>query len=780
MAILDDHSKRSIKNLVRQGDDPDQKFCEHVHRDFIQPPQDKRPATGPLFALKLKASRSGTNLGLNDGFVVRHYAGEVSYSTKSWIDKNNDALVPEVESLLRASRKQLVRNLAATEAEGETGERFNSVGHKYLCNLNDLLSTLEQSKLHYIRCFNPNEKRSPGVFEKKYVLDQVIQCGTVELVSIMHDGFPHRCKLEDIRNRFTKLLPEDFRRYKDRDFVEAIMIAFEMPCDQWTVGTSRLFLKAGQLRTLEHLLDTGSVASQEMITRIVRQFARKKLRAARTAIRFALWLPKYARERRRQTVRTQLRSSCRVYVRLHRWLRKARRVLYGASPPRDITAVEWRMQRARAIVPLSGKMILQVKSPPRPQLFLALNHYEIQDYASVLQNKARDGGLAQWQKDATESILFLDDGYLMAVELSPSRLVPRNGSTPSMEDCLSQARFVDVFGTGFVMQTRGEVRQGKISRMCQHPMNTEVFATCHDDAVIIWSWNGTDIRGSATKRALVVESCFIRESREIMYGMSFLSKPPESIAGQGGHVLVTLTGMPNQPWLTIRVMSLFQPDNYRILFQLDIGQDGSLLEAAQSGQLLFSLSNSERLLVVTGKGIVLVFEIRKSPKLSIELVKDLTEDISGNEYEQGTSIASILCMPIPSGADRVRGALDWIVMGDNDGGLYGFLWLLNETTNRAELASDKFVGRFTSKQARHNERVAVGVLVATYGSSMTAHHADVKENDIAYWDYLQQVKCEKDRFLSLGDDGKLLQWGLHRKCAAGCESLQAFAAPVHR
>merc|ERR1719272_694122 len=70
MAILDDHSKRSIKNLVRQGDDPDQKFCENVHRDCIQPPQDRRPAAGPLFPLKLKANRSGTNLGLLDGFIV--------------------------------------------------------------------------------------------------------------------------------------------------------------------------------------------------------------------------------------------------------------------------------------------------------------------------------------------------------------------------------------------------------------------------------------------------------------------------------------------------------------------------------------------------------------------------------------------------------------------------------------------------------------------------------------------------------------------------------------
>merc|ERR1719183_2186693 len=228
--------------------------------------------------------------------------------------------MPEVESLLRDSTSAFVRSLAAAEAITETGERFSSVSSKYLSNLNDLLATLNQTKLHYIRCFNPNERRSPGVFEKKYVLEQVIQCGTVELVKIMHDGFPHRCKLDDIRNRFTKLLPEDFKRYKDRDFVEAIMIAFELPPDQWTVGTSRLFLKAGQLRVLEHLLDTGSVASQDMIQKIRRQFARKKLRAARTAIRFALWLPRYVREQRRITVRTALRKTCFIYVRLSRWL----------------------------------------------------------------------------------------------------------------------------------------------------------------------------------------------------------------------------------------------------------------------------------------------------------------------------------------------------------------------------------------------------------------------------------------------------------------------------
>ena len=92
---------------------------------------------------------------------------------------------------------------------------------KYLSNLNDLLETLKKCSVHYIRCFNPNQERKPLDFQSKYVLEQVIQCGTVELVRIMHHGYPHRCILRDLRARFQKLLPPEFAHYSDRDFMHA-------------------------------------------------------------------------------------------------------------------------------------------------------------------------------------------------------------------------------------------------------------------------------------------------------------------------------------------------------------------------------------------------------------------------------------------------------------------------------------------------------------------------------------------------------------------------------
>jgi len=222
---------------------------------------------------------------------------------------------------------------------------------------------------------------------------------------------------------------------------------------------------------------------------------------------------------------------------------------------------------------------------------------------------------------------------------------------------------------------------------------------------------------------------------------------------------MTLTGLPNSHWLTVSVISVSQPDVHRVECQTHIGKDGSLLEAAQNGQLIFQISHSEQLLVVAGKDTVLFFELRSTPKFSVDLLSDLTQEFSVNEYGQGFTIASCLCMPAPGGT--VRNALDWVVLGEDNGNLYGFLWQMNQGTGRVELAGKKFYGRFPSKQTKHNRGISVGQLMATYGSSWNSQHHAVKEKiNPNYADHLQQVNCEKDRFLSLGDSGKLLHWTL--------------------
>merc|ERR1719424_149421 len=102
--------------------------------------------------------------------------------------------------------------------------------------------------------------------------------------------------------RFKAMLPPHFARYGSRTFIEALMRAYGVPRDQWALGFTRLFLKAGQLQILDALRDEGTLPEVARLTEIIRDIVRRKWRRAVQAICLSLWLPKLAaqaREKRR-------------------------------------------------------------------------------------------------------------------------------------------------------------------------------------------------------------------------------------------------------------------------------------------------------------------------------------------------------------------------------------------------------------------------------------------------------------------------------------------------
>jgi len=162
-----------------------------------------------------------------------------------------------------------------------------------MTDLEALLNTLGTCNLHYIRCFKPNERQKPNIFDNKQVLEQIVQCGTIELVKIMHDGYPNRCSFDEITSRFRDLLPERFQRFGNRTFIEALMLAYEVPRDEWELGMSRLFLKAGQLRALEAMRSGGTKPKAETLEKIVSGIIRKRWVRAGNAVRLCNYIPRF-------------------------------------------------------------------------------------------------------------------------------------------------------------------------------------------------------------------------------------------------------------------------------------------------------------------------------------------------------------------------------------------------------------------------------------------------------------------------------------------------------
>eukprot|EP00742_Colponemidia_sp_Colp-10_P007885 GILJ01008504.1.p1 GENE.GILJ01008504.1~~GILJ01008504.1.p1 ORF type:complete len:1249 (+),score=197.00 GILJ01008504.1:364-3747(+) len=256
-----------------------------------------------------KRLKTQKGFSTKEAFVIKHFAGDVCYETNGWLDKNNDMLNSELEHLIDNSQNSLTKQLVNAEALKQSANRFKSVSNHFLSQLEVLMLNLGQSAQNYIRCIKPNSNQEAGRFDKQLVLNQLICSGTIELLRLMHAGYPNRCKYDDLYSRFKSMLPADMQSLDPRSFVEAVLMAYQVDTTQFQLGLSRVFLKSGQLAFLEELRGRGEQAPADVIARIRAWMRRRRFRRVVYGIKCAAKLTKLissiqSRNRFRMCVRT--------------------------------------------------------------------------------------------------------------------------------------------------------------------------------------------------------------------------------------------------------------------------------------------------------------------------------------------------------------------------------------------------------------------------------------------------------------------------------------------
>ncbi|CAE8585981.1 unnamed protein product [Polarella glacialis] len=306
--VLDDFGMRRWRNFSNASDSS---FCETVRRSAATAPgsssQDERgPAGRKHQAIRLpRLQRQGRSVSqMRGAFVISHYAGQVEYTQDGWMDGNDAQPLAEVEALLGSASSHLVRSMACTSASGTTedhGKRqFKSASHQHRRALDELLSTLGSARLHFIRCFRPNQQQEPGLVDRQYLLEQLRSCGTGQLMQVMHQGFPHRVSLQEVAAKFGPLLPERLRRSSPQSIVRVLMHAYGVPKGEWAVGVTQLFLKAGQLAALDDLRRGHGCLDPDILARAVRDLVRSRWRKAVNVICLVRYLTQLAMEQQRR------------------------------------------------------------------------------------------------------------------------------------------------------------------------------------------------------------------------------------------------------------------------------------------------------------------------------------------------------------------------------------------------------------------------------------------------------------------------------------------------
>ncbi|XP_011883420.1 PREDICTED: myosin heavy chain, muscle isoform X20 [Vollenhovia emeryi] len=204
-------------------------------------------------------------------FAIGHYAGNVPYNITGWLEKNKDPLNDTVVDQFKKSTNKLLVEIFADHpgqsgdaggggggkgGRGKKGGGFSTVSSSYKEQLNNLMTTLRATQPHFVRCIIPNELKQPGVIDSHLVMHQLTCNGVLEGIRICRKGFPNRMVYPDFKLRYKILcanaVPEPCEPQKA---TQIILDAINLESDQYRMGHTKVFFRAGVLGQMEELRD---------------------------------------------------------------------------------------------------------------------------------------------------------------------------------------------------------------------------------------------------------------------------------------------------------------------------------------------------------------------------------------------------------------------------------------------------------------------------------------------------------------------------------------------
>ena len=226
--------------MVPKGSDVG--FTEKLH--------DAQKKGGPLTAVKGLA-RSG-------GFQMAHFAGQVTYSTVGWLDKNKDPLSGDLNVLMQFSDNEILRELFTEEQAPAPGgkqkiksNKFKGVVDTFRVQLNELYNVLESSQTHFVRCFKPNDSKAANLWQDDTMARQLHTSGVLDALRVARTGYPDRMLFLEFATTFADVAGLKKSTLPPKDQCQEVLRKLDIPSAKYQLGKTRVFLSLGVLDELK-------------------------------------------------------------------------------------------------------------------------------------------------------------------------------------------------------------------------------------------------------------------------------------------------------------------------------------------------------------------------------------------------------------------------------------------------------------------------------------------------------------------------------------------------
>ncbi|KAJ6172513.1 Myosin-1 [Penicillium chermesinum] len=219
--------------------------------------------------------------GRQGQFIIKHYAGDVSYAVEGMTDKNKDQLLKDL------------LNLASSSINQDDKRRPPTASDKIKASANDLVATLMKAQPSYIRTIKPNDNKAPKEYNEGNVLHQIKYLGLQENVRIRRAGFAYRQTFDKFVERFYLLSPKtsyagDYTWTGDSESgARQILKDTSIPAEEYQMGITKVFVKTPEtLFALEAMRDRYWHNMAIRIQRAWRNYLRYRIECAIRIQRF--------------------------------------------------------------------------------------------------------------------------------------------------------------------------------------------------------------------------------------------------------------------------------------------------------------------------------------------------------------------------------------------------------------------------------------------------------------------------------------------------------------
>lgn len=183
-------------------------------------------------------------------FRIKHYAGDVVYSIKGFLEKNKDTLFQDFKRLMYSSSDPVISSMWPEGAQDitMTTKRPLTAGTLFKNSMIALVKNLASKEPYYIRCIKPNDQKSPVIFDEERVTHQVNYLGLVENLRVRRAGFAYRQSYDRFLRRY-KMISQytwpNFHGGTDREGTK-ILVEEQGFSNDVKYGNTKIFVRSPQ------------------------------------------------------------------------------------------------------------------------------------------------------------------------------------------------------------------------------------------------------------------------------------------------------------------------------------------------------------------------------------------------------------------------------------------------------------------------------------------------------------------------------------------------------